>query len=83
MTEMLFREGYVAGYNMPYTERIFKKLGYNEGKRWYMLEAGTYLNESRAIVLKKYHPLMRTVEDMKYWLITNEQENIAEGLAPR
>lgn len=26
---------------------------------------------------------MKTVEDMKYWLINNQQENIKKSLAPR
>jgi negative regulator of replication initiation len=44
---------------------------------------GNYRNESRAIILKKYHSRMKTVEDMKYWLITNEEDNIKQSLAPR
>ncbi len=32
MTKLFYKNGYVASYNVPYTEAIYKKLGYEQCK---------------------------------------------------
>lgn len=74
MTPQLLQNGYVAGYNTPITSEIYEKLGYDPVGIFLVISVdGTYRNESRAIILKRYHEKMKTIEDMKYWLINNEE----------
>jgi hypothetical protein len=51
--------------------------------RWTYLDNATYQTDIRGLILKEYHPKMLNEEDMKYWLINNEEKNVTKGLAPR
>lgn len=42
-----------------------------------------YENDPSAMILKNYHQKMQTVDDMKKWLLTNEEEDVRVGIAPR
>jgi hypothetical protein len=42
-----------------------------------------YNNDPRATIFKKYNKIMTDEDSMKKWLITNEEEDVREGLAPR
>jgi hypothetical protein len=43
----------------------------------------TFEGDPRARILKTYHPKMKTEEDLKYWLLMNEEDDVREGIAPR
>lgn len=76
VTEMLQSKGYVGSYNVPYTKKIYHKLGYEKYPY-------TYENDPRAYEYQKYDKLINNVEDMKKWLLNNDNEDPKIGLAPR
>ena len=75
-TERFYKEGYVASYNVPVDERIYKKLNYSA-------YGFTYDNDERAILFRKYHPMITDYASMQILLRTNEEEDKGDGLAPR
>lgn len=50
---------------------------------WFMLEPYSYDNDPRAIIYKRLNPIMNNEEDMKKWLISNDEASPDVGLAPR
>lgn len=73
-----FKEkGYWGGYNVPYTERIFKKCGYNP-------ETHSYDNDERARIIKSKIDSVHTPEDIKHLIRLNENsESPCGSISPR
>jgi hypothetical protein len=40
-------------------------------------------NDPRARIFREFHPKMGTTEDVKHWMLINEEEDVREGIAPR
>lgn len=49
MTDKLLGEGYIAGYNVPYSKEIFKADNYETGYEGY-----TYTTDPRAELFKSF-----------------------------
>lgn len=82
-TERFYKEGYVASYNVPVDQRIYDKLNYSACTVSYNLDGFTYDNDERAILFRKYHPMITDYASMQILLRTNEEEDKGDGLAPR
>ena len=74
MTPYLLENGFVGSYNMPISKTVYDKLG---------IQGSDYWTDPRAVILKRYHPRMLTIEDMKHWLVQNDEDDVRVGLAPR
>ena len=74
MTPYLLENGFVGSYNMPISKTVYDKLG---------IQGSDYWTDPRAVILKRYHPRMLTIEDMKHWLVHNDEDDVRVGLAPR
>lgn len=54
MTPMLQQKGFVGSYNVPYSQKIYKKLGYEKYPY-------TYDNDPRAGELSRYDKIINNV----------------------
>lgn len=44
----------------------------------------TYQTDERAIAFRTLHPKMKTIDEMKYYLMNNDnQDSYCHGIAPR
>eukprot|EP01017_Pseudomicrothorax_dubius_P026478 TRINITY_DN2957_c0_g1_i2.p1 TRINITY_DN2957_c0_g1~~TRINITY_DN2957_c0_g1_i2.p1 ORF type:complete len:512 (+),score=91.97 TRINITY_DN2957_c0_g1_i2:67-1602(+) len=78
-TDDLLKNGYVAGYNVPYNQSIYDVSGY--GNNW----GANYFNDTRAILFQKYAEDVKTVDDMKAVMRMNRNETgePCYAIAPR
>jgi len=65
MTTFLETEGYFPSYNIPYFRDVFNVTGYAAHNY-------SYRNDPRAKMFKAYHSSVHTLEDMKYFMNSND-----------
>lgn len=72
MTKDLKEKGYIASYNVPKNKNIYDKLNYQECNYHFIIDPFTYDRNPRADEYARYNKLINNEEDMKKWLLNND-----------
>lgn len=78
--ELLVKQGYVAGYNVPYNQSIYDISGYSTNYNY------TYTNDPRAVLFREYGPAAKDFNSVKHLMRydnVSDTGDICKAIAPR